>query len=1162
MSKPDTPMTSIPSERPAAPRVQWRDPAERSGVVGGARSDEFEPEVARALAALRSAHGQTNASCQPAGNTPAELDVLREELHAVLPGVNRRSFMQLTGAAAVFSLAGCYKKHPDVIVPYAEQPEGRTIGNAVWYSSTLRDGGRPLSVMVKTYDGRPIKIEGNPDHPLTRGKADARTQAALLNLYDPDRLQDGPKQRTAKGFADVSWKDLDAAVGAALRSGKVGLVTGPIDGPARRRLVDELRQVLGERLVHGIADSTAEPRFAGSRGPLTSRVDRAALLLTIGADFIANASVAEQVEFGDFRRLKGTGETADCGQLITFESVMSQTGLLADVRVRCAPDRLAWAAWGIAAHVAKALGQTLPAGIAEALDRVAAGKPLGDALGLRQVEKIDAIVFAGERLLAVKKAGRFSLIHGGAPIVTGDQNASYLYGAVQWLNGALGNDGVTVEASAAETAAVGAVSASAVLESAARGEISTLIIVDVNPLHTLAGYPRPQDLLKEVKLVVALADRLHETANLAHFVAPTLHGLESWGDAESRAGVFSIQQPCIQPLWDARCAEESLMAFVVAGGIALPTFKQPVVACDPKHPPLSVASAKPLWIAAAHGVQSWHDYVRTTWITAVKPRLKSAADDRAFWQAALARGVVTVPVAAKAPAPYAMPAGAPGLQPFKTDGSFTLVRTASRTMADGTWLNNAWLQELPDPVSKITWDNYLAMSAKDAADKGITEHDVVTLTVGKASIKLPVHIQEGQHPGVLETFTGWGRDKDCAGQVANFGIEHGFSVNAWLLGDIDARTPVSIEKTGVRYQLANMQGHGRMEGRDIAVDDVLELHRRDAGGELRKHHRELWAAGTDGKKAGRLSLFRAEHDYVGHKWGMSVDLSTCTGCNACVVACNAENNIPVVGRDEVRKGREMHWIRIDRYYASAGDDTDMLDVEAVNQPVMCQQCGNAPCEEVCPAMATMHNDEGVNVMVYNRCIGTRYCSNNCPYKVRRFNWYEYGKYRFGPQSSGEPLSRIANNVWTEHATSSQAELNRHPLELLLNPEVTVRSRGVMEKCNFCLQRTREVREREKATNRRAVDGEVKTACAQTCATGAITFGDLNEPDSAVNKAIATAHAYKLLDAELNTRPAVTYLARIRNRPTSAEERKQLDDVHAAHHGAASAAGPAPVKETH
>jgi molybdopterin-containing oxidoreductase family iron-sulfur binding subunit len=299
-------------------------------------------------------------------------------------------------------------------------------------------------------------------------------------------------------------------------------------------------------------------------------------------------------------------------------------------------------------------------------------------------------------------------------------------------------------------------------------------------------------------------------------------------------------------------------------------------------------------------------------------------------------------------------------------------------------------------------------------------------------------------------------------------------------------------------------------------------------------------------------LFGKTHDYVGHKWGMSVDLSSCIGCNACVVACNAENNIPVVGRDEVRRGREMHWIRIDRYYVSDGDDDNMLDVEVMQQPVMCQQCDNAPCEEACPAMATMHNDEGINVMVYNRCIGTRYCSNNCPYKVRRFNWYEYGKYRFGPHGSGDAFGRIAKNLMTDGATSSQAELSVHPLEMALNPEVTVRSRGVMEKCNFCLQRTREIRDIEKRENRAIRDGEITTACAQTCPTQAIVFGDLNDANAQVNKQASQLHGYKLLDNVLNTRPAVTYLSRIRNRPATPDELAQLDG-----HGDVKAGGAHP-----
>jgi len=466
------------------------------------------------------------------------------------------------------------------------------------------------------------------------------------------------------------------------------------------------------------------------------------------------------------------------------------------------------------------------------------------------------------------------------------------------------------------------------------------------------------------------------------------------------------------------------------------------------------------------------------------------------------------------------------------------VISPSRIMGDGTWLNNAWLQELPDPVSKVTWDNYLAMAFSDIQRLGLAPNDVVELKLGSVSVKLPVHVQEGQHPGTLQTFSGWGRARDCAGEIANAGLDPNFSVDVKPLlaaGTNGISGVATINKTGETYVLANVQGHNRMHGRDIALDDVLDLHREDPGGKKRHHHRALWGAGTDGKDHGRLSVFGKSHDYVGHKWGMSVDLGSCFGCNACVVACNAENNIPVVGRDEVRRGREMHWLRIDRYYSSAQDDQDMLDVDVIQQPVMCQQCDNAPCEEACPAMATMHNDEGINVMVYNRCIGTRYCSNNCPYKVRRFNWYEYGKYRFGPQGSGDAFGRIAKNLITGGATSSQAELSKHPLEMALNPEVTVRSRGVMEKCNFCLQRTRDIREREKTTNHAIRDGEITTACAQTCPTKAITFGDLNDEQSAVNAQIKQAHGYKLLDEVLNTRPAVTYLAKIRNRPAMAAE---------------------------
>jgi molybdopterin-containing oxidoreductase family iron-sulfur binding subunit len=1119
---------SSPMSRPSsatAPKRVWRAPEERSAAAPS--RDEFGPEVARAIADLRAAHGHSNVSCQVEGNSDEAVAELRRELTATLPAVNRRGFMQLTGAAAVFALAGCYGKHPDTIVPYAHQPEGRTLGKAVYFSSTLRDAGRPVPVMVKTYDGRPIKIEGNPDHPLTRGSADVHTQAALLNLYDPDRLQDGPKKRTDQGFVAIGWSELDAAVGAALKSGgRIGLITGPVDGPANRALIAAFTKAFGGQVLHGVHDTRADAAFAAGRGAVVRQVEKAAALVTFGGDYLADIGLDEQVAFGDFRRLRAGGtKDADLNQVIVFEAVLSQTGSTADLRVRCGVDRLAHAAWGVAELVAKATGQQIPASIAASLTAVAAGKQLGEALGLKPIAGQDPLRYTAERLVALKKAGKHSLIY-GVPHGTARAQATLLVSAVHALNTLLGNDGVTVVGAGAADAP----EAGAVLAAAARGELGTLIVSGVNPVFDLPG---AAEAMAKVKTVVALADRLNETARVAHVVAPTLHDLESWGDGELRPGVLSLQQPCIAPLWDARAKEESLLAFAVAAGVSAPDVVQDKVPADPKKPVSAVASGKPLWVAAQHGVQSWQRFVQRVWLTQVKPLAKPVADDRAFWNAALARGVLVVPANATVLPGQTLPADA-ALPPLTPAGDLHLVLSPSRIMRDGTWLNNAWLQELPDPVSKVTWDNYLAMAFVDAQRLGIAANDVVEIKLGTdaggRSVKLPVHVQEGQHPGTLQTFTGWGRARDCAGEVANAGLEPNYSVDVQplLAGGI-----ATIVNTGTSHVLANVQGHNRMHGRDIARDDELDLHREDPDGSKRGHHRALWDQGTDGKPHGRLSLFGRSHDYVGHKWGMSVDLGSCFGCNACVVACNAENNIPVVGRDEVRKGREMHWLRIDRYYSSGQDDQDMLDVDVIQQPVMCQQCDNAPCEEACPAMATMHNDEGINVMVYNRCIGTRYCSNNCPYKARRFNWYEYGKYRFGPHGSGDPFGRIAKNLITTGATSSQAELSKHPLEMALNPEVTVRSRGVMEKCNFCLQRTRDIRDREKETNRAIADGEITTACAQTCPTKAITFGDLNDPASAVNRQIAQVHGYKLLDAALNTRPAVTYLAKIRNRPVEA-----------------------------
>ena len=1177
----------------------WKDLGE---LAGAPAQDEFSPEVAQALAQLRASHGLSNVSCQSDGNQPgnlplavaADADAFRDELHQALPGVNRRGFLQLTGAAAVFALAGCWHKDPDTLVPYAQQPEGTTLGKPVWWSSVLRDSGRAVPLLVKTFDGRPIKLEGNPDSPLNngsvvRGALDLRSQAALLNLYDPDRQQAGPIKRSGGQIAALGWDKLDAEVGQLLASGNIALVTGGLDGVATKLLLDLFVSAFGGRVRHVAYDAFAPDAALSAREaafgkdhakPAVLHLERAAVIVTLGSDLLGggHTGLAEQVAFGDFRRLRGAGANADMGQLIAFEPTLSQTGTLADVRVRASlaeVERVAWA-------LAKELGGDVPAAL---LGQTPKLNPVVDG-----TTKKDPIAFTAERLRAAKAAGKHSLVYVGGATHCGDASRG-LHLAANLINSLLGNEGVTVETASVPASAV-TPSASGTLQAITAADV--VILAGANPAHSLPG---AKEALAKAKAVIVLADRADESFQAAAtaYLAPSLHGLESWGDAEPVAGVHALQQPCIHPLWDCRGAEQSLLAFAVAalGANAPKPFTAEKAPVDPKQ--VAVCSRKVLWQPQTAGVRSWHDFVKAAWLAVVKPQVGAIGDDRAFWNAALAKGVVVAKPAAAAAGPAFNAGALASVKPAVPTGDVQLVISASRTMRDGAGANNAWLQEIPDPVSRITWDNYLAISPADAERFGVGRHrydvgsvdrnPVVELTVGSQTVKLAVHVQEGQHPGTVECFFGWGRAG--AGKVAEgAGVDQDGGINAFSLLAADRSAwgfaNVSVKPTGAQYKLACTQGHNTMDGREIIIDNELDTFRSGKHADHTPH--KMWENGSDGHPgaAGRLSMWQSTHVYPGRRWGMTIDMTTCIGCQACVVACSAENNVPVVGRDEVRKGREMHWIRIDRYFSSrawAHDGTTpatgqtsgdslfgapsadaLLDIDTAYQPMLCQQCGHAPCEEVCPAMATMHNEEGLNIQVYNRCIGTRYCSNNCPYKVRRFNFYEYSKYRAGPVGSDAPFDRVVKNLTTEGSTSSSAELTRAPLMMVLNPAVSVRSKGVMEKCNFCVQRTRDVREDEKASGRKYDDkqvGAITTACAQTCPTGAITFGDINDLESKVNQVAASnPHGYKLLDKELNTRPSVIYLQRIRNRPVDATQVAAAAVVPEAHAAPGAPAAPA------
>lgn len=1196
-------------------------------TVAAARKREFDPAVAAEIAAIRQTH---RLALDPDQAYAAAEDGLRLEL----PSTDRRAFLKLSGAAAVLSMAGCnWHEAPETLVPHATQPEGTTLGEARYFSTTLRLGGQPVAVMAKSYDGRPIKLEGNPDHPQTGGGAlSLAGQAAILDLYDADRHQTGPsapngQDRDGKRlWKTVSWDLADEQAALGLKQGDIVLLTGPLDGPANLALLEDVKKAFGGRLRHVAYHPYAQDQVRAARivafGAAAGKdpvhhLDRCAVIVTLGSDLLGEG-LATQVAYGKFRTLLSAGQKdADKGQLIAFEPVLSSTGMAADLRHRVDMEELEALAWGLAVAVKNKLGAQAPALPTGAEARA---KAFADLTGTQnhpalEAQQTDPVAYAAERLVANKGKG---LVYVGGPGHTGPGSLGLLL-AANWLNSALGNEGATVEtASAPKHAAIASVQAGVdLISDCAAGKVAGLIVWGANPVYDLSlPASEVQEALAKVGMVVGIGLRPDETTSLSHYFLPCTHDLEGWGDSEWRQGVYGLQQPLIRPLWDVRQPQETLIA--LAARLSPEAFAKPRPADAKPIPGVpTVVSRQPLWQAEQKNLQPWHEYLAQVWQTAVRSACGSLASPAAFWNAALARGVAQAPADAPWSAAFALLSldGVPTARP-RDPASFSLVLSASRSLGDGSQANNAFLQESPDPVAKVCWDNYCAVSLSDAHAWNLDKNQMLALTIPgqEKPIAVPVVRQPGQKAGTLELFLGWGRD---AGAIANDALQQlqeqdgvGQRINAFKFAAGMQRWGITVGVATLSryYELAETQHHNYMDGRDIALADPLPIHQQDPDGAQRSHH-SLWKHGTgtvnrdalnttlaaqddqDPKKhpgGGRLSLWDSTHVFPGRRWGMSVDLNSCIGCNACIVACSVENNVPVVGRDQMRAGREMHWLRIDRYYstehkkdpantdqwnrpdqhaiegkAANGKPYDPEHLEVISQPLMCQQCGHAPCEEVCPAMATMRNEEGINLQIYNRCIGTRFCANNCPYKVRRFNFYEYSKYRAGPQGSRDPFDRVVRNVTAELSTSSQAELKNGgwttPLALMWNPEVAIRSKGVMEKCNFCVQKTRKIREEEKRSGRPYDDTvpTATTACAQTCPTRALTFGDINDPHSQVNAVVEAApHRYKVLDEMVNTRPAVQYLRLIRHRPLTIGENEVVAALSAKHapHDPSPAAG--------
>lgn len=950
---------------------------------------------------------------------------LAEDNQTPAGGWARREFLKLMGASLALSTFGCIRRPVEKIVPYAKRPKEIIPGLPNYYASTFVDGYDVVGTVVRTREGRPIKIEGNEFYPGSGEALSARGQAQILSLYDPDRIT-APIQnlvnakRTNKDTVTTTWAKATGVLKAAVFEGGVYVLSSSNPSPTSRSIIEKfVAQGKGKYFEYDALDKST---FKDSQAAVTGTgvipsydLSLADVIVGIDADYIGTGIYAAANQRAFAKRRDPNGEM---NHVVQFESMMSLTGTNADERYAIKPSEQLAVALKLAESVCSQVGVSFPTAWREIY-----GSFRDTIKALPFESKLNKVA---EKLAKAK--GRSLVITGSETSMT--QNQSAVYEVVNFINGILGNDGKTVQYGNAISSVRGSVQGLTELVNLMKdGKVNALVIHNSNPLYTLPESFGFRDALTKVKTVFYTGDRVNETGIGSDYVIPDHHPLEKWMDVEFVSGVISISQPTIQPLYDTKAFEDVL---------------------------LQIMDSK----------QTWNETVKSSTLARVGGSEKA-------WTQFLQKGVSgEVSSTVKSTRSYKG-----NTLNIKLDeaADFELVLYTTIGLKDGTLANVSWLQEFPDPITKICWDNYLCVSPKTAHQNHLKEGDVVALTANGVTQEVPVHIQPGLHDKVLALALGYGQK--AAGKIAS-----GVGVNAYQFASVEnnqiiyAGMNAQFKKTTKNIPLANVQGHHSMEGRQIVVEATLnDILKNPQAGQHKHKVFSLWS----------------EHKYLGHKWGMAVDLSKCNGCGACMIACQAENNIPVVGKRHVLNGREMSWIRIDRYYTGTPENPDV-----VHQPLMCMHCDNAPCETVCPVLATVHSDEGTNDMVYNRCVGTRYCANNCPYKVRRFNWFNY--------------SKVSN-----------------PLKMVLNPEVTVRARGVMEKCTFCVQRIKAKKTEAKLADRKLKDLEIKTACQQTCAAEAIVFGDLNDPSSDVSKMQRSLRSYSLLE-ELAVMPAVKYMSKVRN----------------------------------
>ncbi|MCC7297781.1 MAG: TAT-variant-translocated molybdopterin oxidoreductase [Bacteroidia bacterium] len=1003
---------------------------------------------------------------------------------------NRRDFLKFFGfSVTAVALAACYRTPVRNAVPYLVKPEDVTPGVANYYSSECGACSTGCGIEVKVREGRPIKVDGNRRSPISLGGLCAQGQGSIASLYDTERLANPLKN----GAEVTDWAAIDAAISKKLAeiaaaNGRIAIVSSTINSPSTLKTIEDFKtkyttaeHVTYDAISYSGILSANMADFGKAVIP-SYNFGKAEVIVSFAADFLGTWISPVEYSKG---YAAGRIPSMDKGMSmhIQFESTMSMTGTNADYRFPIGASKTGLYLASLHNYIANKTGATQ---IPVAQTAEAAG---------------NAIAKAGDALLAAK--GKSLVVCG-----SNDTNSQQITNAINMM---LENYGTTIDLTNYSNQYKGIdKDANALMLDLQAGKVAAVIFYGVNPVYT-DNAKAWENGIKKASLSVSFASSKDETAGLCEYVCPDHHYLESWGDSEPKAGLYQFTQPTISPVFNTRQAQVSLLTW--AGAL-------PVLEKDPFQDK-GILSQK-------HHTSPYYSYIKNNWSS------KLTGDINVAFNKCLHEGVWTAEAVAPTVPAYTGAAAslAAGIN-TKTSG-MDLVLFTNVAMRDGSQANNPWLQELPDPVSKVTWDNYVAISKSFAAANDIAEGDTVNIKSGSVTINsVPVIIQPGQANGTAAIALGYGRT--AAGKVGGSKEIEADSVgkNAYPLVSMTngnrnyVVSGVEITKADDTYHLAQTQTHHSIEGRDLVKEGTLADWKKNK---------------KAGNNAGDTHVYTIweKRDYLkdgspNHRWAMAIDLNACTGCSACAISCSLENNVPVVGRDEVRLRREMHWIRIDRYYSftntaknefdgnyvtkekeikaidhkqgDKGEYNHWENVKVVHQPMMCQHCSQAPCETVCPVLATTHSSEGLNQMTYNRCIGTKYCGNNCPYKVRRFNWFRFNDNDHFDFHYNNPLGKM-----------------------VLNPDVTVRTRGVMEKCSFCVQRIQEGKLTAKRSGADKNDVKVETACQRACPSNAIVFGDVNNPESEISKLYKNERGFTVLE-ELNVQSNVMYMTKIRNTET-------------------------------